>query len=72
MVALEVLDEARATTVPAASATPSRPGGCGALWKIQSEYLLNASMSRVRAVGEPAHGDAADAVGAFGVFVAPR
>ena len=30
VVAFEVLDERRASTAPAASATPSRPGGCAA------------------------------------------
>ena len=71
MVALEVLDRGRATTAPAASATPSRRDRLWLLWKIQSEYLLNASMSRVAGVREPPHGDAAHAVGALGILVLP-
>ena len=41
------------------------------LLKIQSEYVLNDSMSRVLRVGEAADRDAADAVDALGVLVLP-
>ena len=71
VVPLEVLDERRATTGPCCfSHSISSWRVCGLL-KIQSEYLLNAvDVARAR-VGEPAHGDAADPVGAFRVLVLP-
>ena len=65
MIRLEVARSAPGSTVPAASAIPSRRRGVCGLLKIQSEKRLKASMSRVPLVGEAPDGDAADAVGAF-------